>query len=154
MTINATNTLSMQQKDLLLDATNTIAPHWPLDKLIAVNPLWSLVDKPFDEISDELSALAGIKTYLPIETYRTWFEEGRISRACLVKAANHYDLDMAPESLLEYLSQPNSLPSPMAQPCRPCGSTKTRQIKCHGTMKSLIKLANFAPRITNSKAQP
>lgn len=112
MTIKATNTLSMQQKDLLLDATNTIAPHWPLDKLIAVNPLWSLVNKPFDEISDELSALAGIKTYLPIETYRTWFKEGRISRVCLVKAANHFALDVAPESLLEYLSQPNNLPSP------------------------------------------
>ncbi|PJE56096.1 DUF2309 domain-containing protein [Marinomonas sp. BSi20584] len=109
MTIKATNTLSMQQKDLLLDATRTIAPHWPLDKLIAVNPLWSLVDKPFDDISDELSALAGIKTYMSNETYRAWFDEGKISHHCLTKASEHYDLNEQ-DALLEHLSQANNLP--------------------------------------------
>ncbi|WP_421856109.1 YbcC family protein [Marinomonas sp.] len=112
MTIKTPNTLNMQQKDLLLDATRTIAPHWPLDKLIAVNPLWSLINKPFDEISDELSALAGIKTYLPISSYRTWFEEGRISQDSLIRAANHYEINIAPQALLEYLSQSNNLPRP------------------------------------------
>ncbi|QUX97152.1 DUF2309 domain-containing protein [Marinomonas sp. CT5] len=109
MTTKTLPTLSMQQKNLLLEATRTIAPHWPLDKLIAVNPLWSLVDKPFDEISDELSALAGIKTYMSNETYRAWFDEGKISRHCLTKAAAHYGLTEQ-NALLEPLSQANNLP--------------------------------------------
>ncbi|MGO2355992.1 MAG: YbcC family protein [Marinomonas foliarum] len=112
MTSKAPNTLSMQQKDLLLDATNTIAPHWPLDKLIAVNPLWALVNKPFDDISDELSTLAGIKTHLPIKSYRAWYDEGRISQDCLTRAAREYEVNIAPESLLEHLSNPNKQPSP------------------------------------------
>ena len=112
MTIKTPNTLSMQQKDLLLDATSTIAPHWPLDKLIAVNPLWSLVNKPFDQVSDELSALAGIKTHLPIASYRTWFEEGRISQDSLSRAAHHYEIDMTPHALLEHLAQPSAAPTP------------------------------------------
>ena len=112
MDIKTTSTLNMQQKDLLLDAANTIAPHWPLDKLIAVNPLWSWVHRPFDETANTLSALADIKTYLPIDTYRSWFNEGRISQDCLVKAAQHYDLNVAPDALLEALSQTNSQPTP------------------------------------------
>ncbi|MGO2235864.1 MAG: DUF2309 domain-containing protein [Marinomonas sp.] len=109
MTTKTLPTLSMQQKKLLLEATRTIAPHWPLDKLIAVNPLWSLVDKPFDDISDELSALAGIKTYMSNETYRAWFDEGKISHHCLTKAAEHYGLNEQ-DALLEHLSQANNLP--------------------------------------------
>jgi uncharacterized protein YbcC (UPF0753/DUF2309 family) len=104
--------LSKQQTSILMQATQKMAPNWPLDKLIAVNPLWSLVDKPCDKVADELSALAGIKTHLPIETYVQWYKAGRIQQDALIKAANHYHLNYQPAELLELLAKPN--PSPLA----------------------------------------
>ncbi|REG83331.1 YbcC family protein [Marinomonas pollencensis] len=98
--------MNNQQKSLLVKATEKIAPSWPLDKLIAVNPLWSLIDKPFDTVATELSAIAGIKAYLPTETYVAWFNQGRIDQASLTKAAQHYGVQALPESLIEMLSQP------------------------------------------------
>ncbi|MFQ3185763.1 MAG: hypothetical protein ACI8Q3_000780 [Marinomonas primoryensis] len=109
---NTHATLTTQQARLLSDATKKIAPSWPLDKLIAVNPLWSLVDKPFDAVSSELSALAGIKTHLPLESYLAWFKEGRIRPGQIQRAANHFNLDVASESLLKHLSQPIEMPAP------------------------------------------
>ncbi|MGB7389520.1 putative inorganic carbon transporter subunit DabA, partial [Marinomonas sp.] len=99
-------TMNNQQKSLLVTATKKIAPSWPLDKLIAVNPLWSLIDKPFDTVAAELSAIAGIKAHLPIETYVAWFKQGRIDQASLTKAAQHYSVDALPELLIEMMSQP------------------------------------------------
>ena len=96
--------MNNQQKNLLVKATQKIAPSWPLDKLIAVNPLWSLIDKPFDTIATELSAIAGVKTYLPIETYVAWFKQGRIDQESLTQAAQHYGVDALPESLIEMIS--------------------------------------------------
>lgn len=105
-------TMNNQQKSLLVTATKKIAPSWPLDKLIAVNPLWSLIDKPFDTVAAELSAIAGIKAHLPIETYVAWFKQGRIDQASLTKAAQHYAVDALPESLIDMLSKPTPTLTP------------------------------------------
>lgn len=54
-----------------------IAPIWPLDRFIAVNPLWGWTDKPLPEVAGELAALSGAKLLMP----RSWYaQEWRAKR--------------------------------------------------------------------------
>lgn len=55
-----------------------IAPAWPLDRLIAVNPWWGYVDHPIAEAAAELAALGGARLTMP----RAWFRE-RAARGLL-----------------------------------------------------------------------
>ncbi|MCB5162269.1 YbcC family protein [Marinomonas algarum] len=109
MTLSSSAPLSAQHKACLSDAAAKIAPNWPLDKLIAVNPLWSHIARPFDQVCDELSALAGIKTHLPLTTYASYFEQGRIQLNALAQAARHYQFDTETDALVQRLSQPINL---------------------------------------------
>ncbi|MBR7889133.1 DUF2309 domain-containing protein [Marinomonas sp. A79] len=109
MTTSAT--LLPEQKACLIKAATKIAPSWPLDKLIAVNPLWSHIAQSFDHTSDELSALAGIKTHLSLDTYLAWFQQGRIQQAALHQAAEHYQLDTSADDLVSQLSQATNVSS-------------------------------------------
>ena len=46
-------------------ACSRIAPTWPLDQFIAVNPYWGWVDRPFAEVSAELTRLSGAAMWTP-----------------------------------------------------------------------------------------
>ncbi len=64
-----------------------VAPTWPLDQFIAVNPYWGWVDQPIEAVAGALGTLAGSRLTLP----RTWFQvewaAGRLTQAHLVAAA-------------------------------------------------------------------
>ncbi len=54
-----------------------IAPTWPLDRFIALNPFWPLTHKPLPEVAGELAALSGARLLMP----RQWFaQEWRAGR--------------------------------------------------------------------------
>jgi uncharacterized protein YbcC (UPF0753/DUF2309 family) len=57
-----------------------IAPTWPLDRFIAVNPYWGHLDRPMPAAASQLAALSGSPMLMP----RAWFSEqwqaGRIAR--------------------------------------------------------------------------
>src|SRR5262249_11946486 len=58
-------------------ACSRIAPIWPLDRFIAVNPFWSRTDKPLPKVAGELASLSGAKLLMP----RSWYaEEWRAGR--------------------------------------------------------------------------
>ena len=40
------------------DAIGAIAPNWPLDRQIAVNPYWGFIDRTFEQAADVLTTLA------------------------------------------------------------------------------------------------
>ncbi|SFR61852.1 hypothetical protein SAMN05216203_1833 [Marinobacter daqiaonensis] len=71
----------------LAEATGRIAPAWPLDRMIAVNPLWEMRDRPYQEVSARWGALAGIRCLLPRQQYRRLYREGQITDTALVQAA-------------------------------------------------------------------
>lgn len=100
--------LSSTQQNALTQATHCLAPNWPLDQMIAVNPLWNLVSQPFDQVATDMSLLAGIRCHMDITTYVKWYEEGRIANDRLLQAAQEYGLDMSPEALIIYLSKESS----------------------------------------------
>ncbi len=56
--------------DAASEACSRIAPNWPLDQLIAVNPWWAMRHRPMAEVAGELSWLAGVSCFLDPDGYR------------------------------------------------------------------------------------
>jgi len=67
-------------------ACSRIAPAWPLDRLIAVNPYWGFVGQPIDQAAAELAALQGTTLLMPRAWYRAKWEAGRFTARHLQQA--------------------------------------------------------------------
>lgn len=63
-----------------------IAPAWPLDRLIAVNPYWGWTERPIREVAAEIGAIAGAPMLMPRSWYRQQLAEGRITRESVERA--------------------------------------------------------------------
>lgn len=86
-----------------LNAVDKIAPSWPLDQMIAVNPLWSLRNKPFKTISAELAALGGRTCLWGAGEYMALYERGDITGDALLQAAKQDDGDKTIAQLVHAL---------------------------------------------------
>ena len=67
-------------------ACSRIAPTWPLDRFIAVNPYWGHLERPITLAAGHLAALAGSPMLMPRSWYREQWQAGRITRAQLAEA--------------------------------------------------------------------
>jgi hypothetical protein len=63
-----------------------IAPTWPLDQFIAVNPLWGWTERPLPEASARLAALSGSRFVMPRAWFRGEWDAGRLAKAHLQAA--------------------------------------------------------------------
>ncbi len=72
-------------------ACRTIAPNWPLDRQIAVNPFWGLIDRPFAHAAATIARLTGSRMMLAPEEYRRAWQAGEISPAALSRALAEHD---------------------------------------------------------------
>ncbi|HUQ05391.1 MAG TPA: DUF2309 domain-containing protein [Kofleriaceae bacterium] len=63
-----------------------IAPTWPLDRFIAVNPFWPLTHKPVSEVAGELAGLSGASLLMPREWYAQEWRAGRLASPHLREA--------------------------------------------------------------------
>ncbi len=71
----------------LLEATcDRIAPNWPLDRLIAVNPYWGFVGAPIEAAAAQLSALSGTSLLMPRAWYRAQWHAGRFAKRHVARA--------------------------------------------------------------------
>ncbi len=61
-------------------ATSRIAPTWPLDEFIAVNPYWGWVGRPISEAASELGTLGGTRLTMPRAWFREQWAAGRLQR--------------------------------------------------------------------------
>lgn len=61
-------------------AAERIAPTWPLDQFIAVNPYWNWVGRPIQEAAATLGMLAGTRLTMPREWFREQWAAGRLQR--------------------------------------------------------------------------
>ncbi|MGE0877462.1 MAG: YbcC family protein [Acidimicrobiia bacterium] len=64
--------------DAIETACARVAPTWPLDRFIAVNPYWGWRDRPIVEAAAELAALTGSTLTMPRAWYRHEYEQGRL----------------------------------------------------------------------------
>jgi uncharacterized protein YbcC (UPF0753/DUF2309 family) len=58
-----------------------VAPLWPLDSFIAVNPLWGRIDRPVEEVDARVAALGGARLTMDRSWYRQKWEAGAFTRA-------------------------------------------------------------------------
>ncbi len=63
-----------------------IGPSWPLDRFIAVNPLWELVEIPLPEVAAKLRSLSGAQLLMPRAWYRNAYRGGSLRDAHLQAA--------------------------------------------------------------------
>ncbi|SDX54397.1 YbcC family protein [Thiocapsa roseopersicina] len=69
-------------------ACERIAPLWPLDRFVAVNPFHGLRDMPFQDAAAMLHRVAGARLYMPKAYYREQIAAGRITAEDLRRAAD------------------------------------------------------------------
>ncbi|MFK7999664.1 MAG: YbcC family protein [Polyangiales bacterium] len=63
-------------KDCVKAACRKIAPTWPLDRFIAVNPFWGMIDKSLPEVEAAMSPLSGTRLTMPRAFYKRALDEG------------------------------------------------------------------------------
>jgi uncharacterized protein len=67
-----------QLTTVLREASKKIAPVWPLENFVAVNPYLGHTDKKFDNVAQELAAAGGIQMTLPSSFYIEKLKNGKI----------------------------------------------------------------------------
>ncbi|WP_027853200.1 YbcC family protein [Marinobacterium litorale] len=116
MTSLAAQTQLSEQYARLSDAVESacaaIAPNWPLDRMIAVNPYWGMVDKPFETVNRELGALGGSSLFMPLDYYRQQWEQGEITEADLQAALDLQGSSLTVSSLVTSLERRFPAPTP------------------------------------------
>lgn len=86
-----------------------IAPIWPLDKSIAVNPWWSMRDEPMPLVAAKLQYLGGIKMLMEKSYYLSLWNT-QISAEHLAAAAEALHVQASQEELLAYLNTEDNNP--------------------------------------------
>ncbi len=80
-------------------ACNRIAPVWPLDRFVAVNPFHGLVDQRFEEAAATLRRIADARMYMPRSWYHEQLASGRITEDDLREAARLCGSQLTPGQL-------------------------------------------------------
>ncbi|MEZ4404905.1 MAG: putative inorganic carbon transporter subunit DabA [Polyangiales bacterium] len=69
---------SERADDAVEAACARVAPSWPLDRFIAVNPFWGLIDAPLPTVAAKLRALSGAELLMPRAFYRDAYRRGAL----------------------------------------------------------------------------
>ncbi|MEL7045163.1 MAG: DUF2309 domain-containing protein [Pseudomonadota bacterium] len=84
-------------------AGRRIAPTWPLDQLIAVNPWWEMRDETLPEVAARIALLGHAEGHMPRRWFRDQFPQV-ITRASLDTAAAEAAAGFSAEDLIAWLS--------------------------------------------------
>ena len=96
-------------------ACNAIAPTWPLDRFIAVNPYWNWKDQPFEAVAAQLGRLCGTRLTMPHAFYLAAMERQLFSACHLEQAGEEAGL---PASAAAWaLTQASPAPATMPLLC-------------------------------------
>lgn len=101
------NLMNVSIGKALLDASKKIAPLWPLENFVAVNPYLGLSDHSFESAAQRLSYAAGIHTTMSANYYLNALEQGNILMEDLETAVNekYRDNKISAKSFLETLKK-------------------------------------------------
>ncbi|MBL8415504.1 MAG: DUF2309 domain-containing protein [Propionivibrio sp.] len=91
-------------------ACGRIAPTWPLDRFIAVNPYWGHLERPIAVAAAKLAALAGSPMLMPRSWYREHWQAGRVTKAHLREAIEASGANCTVEELVASLSATPTFP--------------------------------------------
>jgi len=105
-------TLKKEMKDsqllkTLREACKKIAPVWPLENFVAVNPYLGLIDKKFETVVETLANAGGIQMTLPISFYKKKIQEGKIKRKDIKDALSKNSANQNLQSFFNRLEKMN-----------------------------------------------
>jgi len=75
-----------QIRQIVLDASEPIAPFWPMRTMVAQNPIHGLEYLPFGQAVQKGKDLLGANGYLANEEYREFYRNGRITQESFERA--------------------------------------------------------------------
>ncbi len=90
----------------IASAIESVAPNWPLDRMIAVNPYWGRIQQPFREVAANLAQVAGSPMALPLAAYREAWEQREIGVQDLQQALAESRAGVSLEQAVAALDQP------------------------------------------------
>jgi len=88
-------------------ACKKIAPVWPLENFVAVNPYLGLADLKFETAAQHLATVGGIQMTLPVSFYTQKIQEGKITREDLAAALSKKSPEMDPDEFKNNLENTN-----------------------------------------------
>jgi uncharacterized protein len=95
-------------------ACRTIAPAWPLDRAIAVNPHWERIGRTVRQVAARMAVLGDIQVFPSRESLLLAWQQGRITEIDLQQALAHntdaQSLHISPADWVNALAQPQRLP--------------------------------------------
>ena len=100
-------------QNAIASAADSIAPNWPLDRMIAVNPYWGRVRQTFEEAAADLATVAGSPLTLPIAHYREAWRRGEITAVDLQQALAESGSGLSAEHLIAALDREYPAPVPV-----------------------------------------
>ncbi|MEP4547027.1 MAG: DUF2309 domain-containing protein [Saccharospirillum sp.] len=111
MSLSATAALTDDEAlDAAIDAAvERIAPTWPLDRMIAVNPYWGYVNQHFTEVATLLAQSAGSPMAMPASWYRAARASGEITPQALEQARQEASSTLSTEQLIRMLDESDSV---------------------------------------------
>lgn len=92
------------------DACRRIAPLWPLENFVAVNPFFGMTDLSFQDASDTIARITGNSLYMSWDYYREQMESGRITEQDLQQAIARCNSKLDLHTLHAALTQPAPRP--------------------------------------------
>ena len=81
-------------------ACASIAPTWPLDRFIAVNPFWPRTDKPLQQVAGDLAALSGARLLMPRAWYAAEWRAGRFRSEHLRESIAEHGADVTEDDII------------------------------------------------------
>ncbi len=98
-------------KEAVETACKRIAPTWPLDQFIAVNPYWGFVDNPVNTVAHQIESYSGSRMLMPRSFYRDQWKAGSFCTEHLQEALHRSGTGISMTNLLGQLeSEPPSAP--------------------------------------------
>ena len=91
-------------------ACQRIAPTWPLDQFIAVNPYWGFVEQPIAQAARQLAHLSGTPLVMPRAFYRAQLKAGQLTQAHLQAAIDAAGADCKVNELMDSVSHESQSP--------------------------------------------
>ena len=100
---NTEQALNNTEKAILAKVCGYIAPSWPLDQMIAVNPFWHMRDMPIEQVSARISVLTNAKLQMPKAYYQAKYQQQAITDENLRDATHILGVVLTLEQLKESL---------------------------------------------------
>jgi uncharacterized protein YbcC (UPF0753/DUF2309 family) len=122
--------------DAIEAACNAIAPNWPLDRFIAVNPWWGWIDRPFDQAGRAMARLAGTRFWMSPSYYRRAWSSGSIRRHHLRRAIEESGSALSDSALLAALHRRDDTPAPV--PLLSDVHDEVRDLRCRPSWREMI----------------